>query len=67
MKFITLTYTNERTVIEYFINCDKIHLIANHGGLYTWVNLGDSEAEFKVDQTPQEILELIQGGNNEQH
>ena len=66
MKFIKLTYKNERAVIEYFINCDKIHLIANHGTPYTWVNLGDPEAEFKVDQTPQEILELIQGGNNEQ-
>ena len=59
MKFITLTYTNERAVIEYFINCDKIHLISNNGGFYTWVNLGDSESEFKVDQTPEEIMELI--------
>ena len=62
MKFITLTYTNERTVIEYIVNCDKISFISKHGD-NTWVNVGDSENEFKVNQTPQEILELIQGGN----
>ena len=65
MKFITLTYTDERRVIEYIINCDKIYSIVKIGD-FTWVNLGESESEFKVDQTPQEIIELIQGGNNEQ-
>lgn len=62
MNFITLTYTTERGVTEFIINCDKICLISKHGDV-TWVNLGDSESEFKVDQTPQEILELIQIGN----
>ena len=62
MKFITLTHTNEHGVIEYTINSDKIHFISKYGDI-TWVNLGESELEFKVDQTPQEILELIQGGN----
>ncbi len=58
MKFITLTYTG----VTYFINCDKIHLISKHGDT-TWINLGDSESEFRVDQTPEEIIELIKGGN----
>ena len=58
MKFITLTY-KEAT---YFVNCAKIHTITKAGDT-TWVNLGDSESEFIVDQTPEEILELIYGGN----
>lgn len=62
MNFIKLTYTTERTVTDYTINCDKIYIISKHGDV-TWVNLGDSECEFKVDQTPEEILELIKGGN----
>jgi hypothetical protein len=62
MKFIKLTYTDEREVIEYIVNCDKIHFISKYKVL-TWVHVGDSESEFKVDQTPEEILELINGGN----
>ena len=62
MKFIRLTYTDHRRFQEYIINSDKIHLISKHGDV-TWVNLGDSESEFKVDQTPEEIIELINGGN----
>lgn len=58
MKFITLTNGK----VTYIINCDKIHLISKHGDT-TWVNLGDSESEFRVDQTPEEIIELINGGN----
>jgi len=69
MKFIKLTYTDktilytEKTRLrEYIINSDKIHLISKHGDV-TWVNLGDSESEFKVDQTPEEIIKLINGGH----
>jgi hypothetical protein len=62
MKVITLTYTYKETIVEYTINCDKIHLIIKHGDI-TWVSLGDLESDFKVDQTPEEILELINGGN----
>lgn len=58
MKFIKLTY-KEAT---YFINCNKIHIISKHGDT-TWVNLGNEETEFKVDQTPEEIMELINGEN----
>jgi hypothetical protein len=58
MKFITLTNQNG----TYVINCDKIHLISNHGDV-TWINLGNNESEFKVDQTLEEVIELINGGN----
>jgi hypothetical protein len=60
MKFIKLT--NQKTT--YLINCDKIHLISKHGDV-TWVNLGDSESEFRVDQTLEEIIELINGGGEQ--
>lgn len=59
MKFITLTH--QKTI--YFINCDKIHLMSKHEDA-TWVNLGDLESAFRVDQTPEEIIELINGDNN---
>jgi hypothetical protein len=62
MNFIKLTNTTERGVQEYTINCDKICIMIKEGDV-TWVNLGDKEFEFKVDQTPEEILKLIQGGN----
>jgi hypothetical protein len=29
----------------------------------TWVEFGHSDSAFKVDQTPEEIIELINGGN----
>jgi hypothetical protein len=54
MKFITL----KKGETTYLINCDKIHLISIHRDT-TWINLGDSESEFRVDQTPEEIIELI--------
>jgi hypothetical protein len=64
MKFIRLTYTDKKTSfkLEYIINCDKISVISNHGGM-TWVEFGHSDSAFKVDQTPEEIIELINGGN----
>lgn len=58
MKFITLTRTERGTTIEFFINCDKIHLIIKHWDA-TFINLGNLDFEFKVDQTPEEIMELI--------
>jgi hypothetical protein len=58
MKYITLTY-NQAT---YFINCDKIHFVSKHGDV-TWINLGSEQLEFRVDQTPEEIMEQINGGN----
>jgi hypothetical protein len=58
MKLLTLTYTENRSSREYIINCDKIHLIFKHGDV-TWINLGNEQCEFKVDQTPEEIIELI--------
>ena len=57
MKFITLTYGKA----SHFINPDKIHVITRHLDI-TWINLGNNEDEFKVDQTPEEIIKLIEGG-----
>ena len=62
MKIITLTYTDKSRAVKFLINCDKIHLISRDGS-QTWINLGNENVEFRVDQTPEEILELINGGN----
>lgn len=62
MKIIRLTRTHGETIVEYLINCDKIHIISKRGDI-TWVNLGNAETEFQVDQTPDEIIKLINGGN----
>jgi hypothetical protein len=58
MKFIILTYTENDKVIEYTINCYKIHSITKYRDV-TWISTGNPESDFKVDQTPQEILKLI--------
>jgi hypothetical protein len=69
MKFIKLTYTrqdrvNQFTINEYTINCDKICLIYKIKGITCIkINSGESETEIKVDQKPEEIIELINGGN----
>ena len=63
MKFIKLTYTEGTRVVEYTINCDRIKAITQNEDV-TMVDVGISK--LKVDQTPQQILELIQGGKNEQ-
>jgi hypothetical protein len=54
MKFIKLTNKEE----TYFINCDKIHHISANGG-NTYVVFSGVGNYVAVDQTPEEILELI--------
>lgn len=54
MKIIKLTQGK----IIYYVNCDQIHRIAKYGEI-TWINLGNEQLEFKVDQTPEEIVQLI--------
>jgi len=57
MKFIKLTYA-EKT---YFINCDKIRYMKRLEDV-TLIDFTIDDALY-VDQTPEEILELIYGGN----
>jgi hypothetical protein len=54
MKFIKLTNVKE----TYFINCDRIHHISANGSI-TYVVFDGVGNYATVDQTPEEILELI--------
>jgi hypothetical protein len=62
MKFITLTRTERNVTLKYFIAVDKIHFIRSKPEI-TWVNFGTDENETWVDQTPEEIMRLINGDN----
>lgn len=62
MKFITLTRTETNITLKYFIAVDKIHFIRRSPNL-TWVNFGTDKNETWVDQTPEEIMKLINGDN----
>ena len=54
MKFIKVTCNKE----TYYINCDKIHYIKRLKDV-TLIDYGMDNYALYVDQTPEEILELI--------
>jgi len=61
MQFITLTRIEYGVMTKFFVNYDKIHFIRQYKG-ETWINFHSDEHEIKVEQTPEEIIELIKGG-----
>jgi len=65
MKFILLTHTVGTSVTKHYVNIDKIHKVSLHGKV-TWINLGDPDYDFTVDQTFEEIIQLITEVKNEQ-
>lgn len=57
-KFIKIHTTYEGNMYETYVNTDKIKMIFIEGG-YTKLNISGLDYNLYSDQTPQEILQMI--------